>query len=132
MRWRAGLLLLGVSGLILGPALQAGGETVVLEGVDEYRVVDAMFEAVRIVLTYRGAEYSPAYVQGVSGGAFRIAGPCPCAPTCSFAIFPNDLPAVFGYESEYVNLTDSMDDLEAATDRLIERIKDEIRAGRPS
>ena len=53
----------------------------VLQGVDRYRVTEPMFEGVRIILNYRGEQYSPEYIQGISGAAFRIAGICPCAPT---------------------------------------------------
>ncbi len=69
----------------------AGSETVVLEGIDRYRVVDPWCEGVRVVLTYRGEPYSAEYVQGISGVAFRIAGICPCAPTCSIAMWPHEL-----------------------------------------
>ena len=37
----------------------------ILEGVDRYRVMEPMFEPVRVVLSYRGEAYSPAYVQGI-------------------------------------------------------------------
>ena len=48
--------------------------------------MDPLFEGIRVVLSYRGEAYSPAYLQGISGAAFRIAGICPCAPTSSFAM----------------------------------------------
>ena len=64
-----------------------GGEgRVVVKGVDQYRVIEPLFEAVRVVLSHRGETYSPAYIQGISGAAFRIAGICPCAPTSSMAM----------------------------------------------
>jgi len=73
---------------------------VVIEGVDKYRVREPLFECVRIVLAHRGEKYSPAYLQGLSGAAFRIAGICPCAPTCSYAMETQDLPKLLGYEVE--------------------------------
>ena len=60
---------------------------VILDGVDRYRVSEAMFEGLRVVLSYLGEPYSPAYIQGISGAAFVIAGPAP-APTCGHDIGP--------------------------------------------
>jgi hypothetical protein len=34
----------------------------VLENVDRYRVVEPLFEGVRVVMSYLGEPYSPAYV----------------------------------------------------------------------
>lgn len=48
-----------------------------LPGADRYQVREAMFEGVRVILSYRGEPYTPAYIQGISGAAFRIAGICP-------------------------------------------------------
>ena len=72
----------------------------IIQGVDKYRVTDPLFECVRVVLSHRGEPYSPAYVQGISGAAFRIAGICPCAPTCSFALETQELATLLGYEVE--------------------------------
>ncbi|MCJ7823146.1 MAG: hypothetical protein MUQ26_08755, partial [Armatimonadetes bacterium] len=73
----------GVGATAEGPA---AGSRVILENVDRYRVNEPLFEGVRVILSYRGEMYSPAYVQGISGAAFRIGGPCPCAPTCEYAM----------------------------------------------
>jgi hypothetical protein len=108
-----------------------GLEHVVLEGVDRYRVMEALFEGVRVVLTYRGEDYSPAYVQGTSGAAFRIGGICPCAPTCTAAMETQTLPELFGYEVESLPLDAEGIDLQVEGARVVSRIKDEIRAGRP-
>ena len=75
-------------------------QRVVIDGVDRYRVCEPLFECVRVVLSHRGEKYSPAYLQGLSGAAFRIAGICPCAPTCSFAMETQELPKLLGYEVE--------------------------------
>lgn len=110
---------------------------IVLDRVDRYRVVDPMFESVRIVLAYRGDAYTPAYIQGISGAAFRIGGICPCAPTVDCAMGPQDLVTRLGYEMTYLPLyqedeSDAPFDIEAEAEDVIASIKDEIRAGRPA
>jgi len=107
-------------------------ERVVLEGVDRYHVTEALFEGVRVILSYRGEPHSPAYVQGVSGAAFRIGGICPCAPTCTAAMSTQDLPGLFGYEVEALPLDAEGIDLADEGAKVVARIKDEIRAGRPA
>lgn len=104
---------------------------VVLEGVDHYRVVEPMFESVRVVLGYRGEPYSPAYTQGISGQAFRIAGPCPCAPTCDNAMGLPDLLQTLGYTSEWVQLFGDGVDPKERWPGLVDRIKRELRNNRP-
>jgi hypothetical protein len=49
----------------------------VLDGVNRWRLVDPMYEHVRIVLGHPGENVSPAYMQGISGVAFRMGGICP-------------------------------------------------------
>jgi hypothetical protein len=105
---------------------------VILEGVDSYQVTDPMFESARVVLSYRGETYSPAYVQGISGAAFRIGGICPCAPTCACAMSTQDLIKTFGYEIEHLSLCEEGTDPEKEVHRVIARVKDEIRTGRPA
>jgi hypothetical protein len=117
-------------------------ERVILDSVDRYRVVEPLFEGLRVVLAYRGEECSPAYVQGISGAAFRIAGPCPCAPTCSSAMSPDELVRLFGYEVERIDIGGPCDpeqsgegadaEREARMASALARIKEEIRAGRPA
>ena len=104
----------------------------ILEGVDHYRVMDPLFEGIRVVMSYRGAAYSPAYIQGISGAAFRIGGTCPCAPTCSLARQPVDLIHLLGYRAEHLALYDEGIDLESEVYRVLDRVKEEIRAGRPA
>lgn len=103
----------------------------VINGVDSYRIIEPLFECARIVLSYKGEKYSPEYVCGISGAAFRIAGICPCAPTCSSAMGTQDLPKLFGYEVEYIPLYGKEIDLDAEAQKVISRVKDEIRAGNP-
>ena len=107
------------------------GETVILEGVDCYRVMDPLFECVRIVLSYLGETYSPAYIQGLSGAAFRIGGICPCAPTSSLAMEPRDLVALLGYEVGYLPLSEEGMDRQRVYE-VLARVRAEIRAGRPA
>jgi len=106
----------------------ATDKTTVLDGVDRYRVPEPLFEGVRVILGYRGEEYSPAYVQGISGAAFRIGGPCPCAPTCEFAMSTVDLVRLLGYEAEPVGFGE---DPTAQLPAVLTRLKEEVRASRP-
>jgi hypothetical protein len=113
----------------------AGGLRIVLDGVDRYRVVDPMFEGVRIVLSCRGETYSPAYIQGISGAAFRIGGICPCAPTCDRAMEPAELVSLLGYQATHIPLHQLSEDGSQAVDperadQVIAQVKEEIRAGR--
>jgi hypothetical protein len=125
--------------LMIG-AVAVGGEAtkeaampkrVVLGNVDHYRVAEPLFEGVRVILNARGETYSPAYVAGISGAAFRIAGPCPCAPTCDAAMWPGDLVKLFGYEVERVEMGGPSDDPKANLAKVMDRVREEIRSGRP-
>ena len=107
------------------------GEMVILKGVDRYRVMDPLFECVRVVLSCLGETYSPAYVQGLSGAAFRIGGICPCAPTCSLAMEPWELITLLGYEVEFLPLSEEGTDRQRVYE-VLARVRDEIRAGRPA
>ncbi len=103
---------------------------VVLDNVDRYRIPEPLFEGVRVILSYRGETYSPAYIQGLSGAAFRLGGPCPCAPTCEFAMYNGDLLRTLGYEFEHLQFTDESEPI-TQLPAMLARIKAEIRAGRP-
>ena len=107
-------------------------DEIVLPRVDRYRFVEPLFEAVRVVMSYRGETHSAAYIQGISGAAFRIAGICPCAPTCSTAMETQDLVRLLGYELEYQPLCGEGVEPEKEMDKVLERVKDGIRAGRPA
>jgi hypothetical protein len=109
-------------------------ESAMIPNVDAYRVTDPLYEAVRVVLTARGEPYSAAYVQGVSGGAFRTAGPCPCAPTSpefSKGMETAELAALFGYRVEVYPLSADGIDLESEVQKVLARVREEVRAGRP-
>ncbi len=100
-------------------------------GVDKYRVTDPMFESVRIALAARGDVYSPAYIQGISGSAFRIGGICPCAPTSAMWMGPAELVRLLGYECEPISVPSGKPEgLSAATGEAVRRIREEIDAGR--
>lgn len=97
--------------------------------VDRYRVRDAVFEGVRILLDFLGERYSPAYVQGISGAAFRIAGICPCAPTVAVVRQPADFLRHLGYEVEECDL---LGDPGAKIDGMVSAVRREIDRGRPA
>ncbi len=122
----AGMIVFAAAGEAMGQEAKK-----IIQGVDKYRVVEAMYEGVRVIMTFHGEKYSAAYVQGISGMAFRIGGICPCAPTCIPGIEPKDLPAIFGYKAELVPFPEDKAEHDAAAADLVARIKDEVRAGRP-
>ena len=109
---------------------QEGG--ILIEGVDRFRAMEPMFECVRVILSYRGENYSPAYIQGISGAAFRIGGICPCASTCACAMETQDLIQLLGYDMEYLPLCGEGVDAEVEVHHVVARVKDEIRQGRPA
>lgn len=102
-----------------------------LKGMEKFVLAEPLFEAIRVVLTYRGEEYSPAYIQGISGAAFRIGGICPCAPTCTCAMWTADLPVKLGYETEKIEFMEESGVDMVRWSKLVERIKSEIDNGRP-
>ena len=104
----------------------------ILDGVDHYRVMEPMFEGIRVILDYRGDPYSPAYIQGISGAAFRIAGICPCAPTCGCAMDPRDLINLLGYEMEYLPLCGEGRDPQQEIEGMVNRVRHAIREGHPA
>jgi hypothetical protein len=103
----------------------------VIEGMDKYRVMEPLFECVRIVLAHRGEAYSPAYIQGISGAAFRIAGPCPCAPTCSVAMTAQELVELLGYECRELPIGAPGPAQAGRLRQALEQVRQELRAGRP-
>ncbi|MFO8008673.1 MAG: malectin domain-containing carbohydrate-binding protein [Candidatus Brocadiia bacterium] len=127
---RAGLAELNRAADMLRAAAEAAGRRAVLGGVPPYEFADPMFEALRVVMSHRGEDYSAAYVQGISGMAFRLAGPCPCAPTCSAPMDEPEVAALFGYEAEHLYLGDKQEDVDARLPELVACVKDELRAGR--
>lgn len=96
---------------------------------DRYRICEPLFEGVRVIMSFLGESYSPAYIQGVSGAAFRVAGICPCAPTCSCMMWTSDLIRLLGYEIREYNLSA---DPPVPVEELIQAVREEIDAGRPA
>ena len=118
-----------------GTAVEKETATVIVEGVDRYHTADPLFECVRVALNQRGEPYSTAYIGGISGAAFRIAGICPCAPTSNYAMKTEELVRLFGYETEcQAGLGDfaEADSVarDSATAPVIARIRREIDEGR--
>jgi hypothetical protein len=109
------------------------GARVVIDGVDRFRVREPNFEGVRIVVDFLGEKYTPAYIQGISGGAFRIAGPCPCAPNCSTQMGTSDLVKLLGYDhtESILGWVDDVEDARKNMAALVPKIRDSIRARRP-
>lgn len=103
----------------------------IIPEVDRYRVTEPLFEAVRVALSHRGEAFSPAYIQGISGAAFRIGGICPCAPTCTSAMSTQELIELLGYEAELFALPGEDENKAASASAMVARIKKTIDAGRP-
>lgn len=105
----------------------------VIEGVDRFHVQEPLFEGPRIVLGFLGESYSPAYIQGISGAAFRIAGICPCAADCSSQMSTTDLIRLCGYECEesILGWTGDVEDATENMQTLLPRIRETLSAGRP-
>ena len=107
-------------------------DRVVLPGLERYHVTEAMFEGLRVLLSHRGEPYTSAYIQGLSGAAFVVAGPCDCAPTCGQMIEPVELARALGYEPEALPFPEGADAKERATQEILARVKAEVRSGRPA
>jgi hypothetical protein len=122
-----------VSMFILGICLPAesGGQNVEIEGVDRYRVWGPLFEGVRVIMTARGEDYSAAYIQGISGEAFRVAGICPCAPTCSHAMETQHLLELLGYDYSWLHFYQQGEHPVTGLDEAVDLIRSELEEGRP-
>jgi len=124
---------LALSPLVRPLSLLSQGASVEPLKIDRYRVIDPMFEGIRIVLNYLGEKYSPAYIQGISGQAFRIAGPCPCAPTCAVAMEPKGLIRRLGYSltEQKIAERDGEKDGPANLEAMVKKVKASIDAKKP-
>ena len=103
-------------------ALSAKGDTVTLQNIDTYRYYDPLFESVRIVLNFMGETYTPEYISGISGAAFKIATGCPSRPTCVHDGGVAEFLKYIGYEAEE----------HPFTDKMVEAVKRHIDAGKPA
>jgi hypothetical protein len=70
----------------------------IINGISRYEVNEANFEALRLALNYMGEKLPAEYFHGIAGTAFRIGGICPCAPTCTLAMQPQQLIELLGYD----------------------------------
>lgn len=97
--------------------------------VESYKVCEPLFEGVRVIMNFRGESYSPAYIQGISGAAFRTAGICPCAPTCSTMMETKDLIRLLGYETREFSIDANPSELIGP---MTDAVRQEIDDGRPA
>jgi hypothetical protein len=102
----------------------------ILENVEAYKVCEPLFEGIRVIMTYLGEGYSPQYIQGISGAAFRVATGCPSRPTCCFLMWTPDLIKLLGYEYKEYPCTGSND--ENLMDEMIAAVRAQVDAGRPA
>ncbi len=101
----------------------------ILKGISNYEVNEANFESLRIALNYMGESFSTAYFHGIAGTAFRIGGICPCAPTCTLAMQPQQLIKLLGYDYEECLYDDGKKD--DSLKRLIDAVCKSIDGGIP-
>ena len=107
-----------------------GENDVVLLNIDKYRYYGPLFEGARIIMNNIGEKYSPEYIQGISGAAFKIAGGCPSCPTCVCDMWPAELFKLLGYEvKEYPCFDEKGKDV---YDILVEAVKKQIDSGKPA
>lgn len=102
----------------------------VLLGLDKYRYYDPLFEGGRIILSYLGETYSPEYIQGISGSAFKIAGGCPSRPTCICDRWTPDFFRALGFEVRELPCVDEAG--RDVTGEMLEGVKNQLDAGRPA
>ena len=101
----------------------------ILKDVPAYKYKEPLFECVRVTMNYLGETYSPEYIQGVAGAAFRIGTGCPSRPTCCMLMWTPDLVKLLGYDVKEVPCFGPNG--EKQTDSMITAIKEKIDAGRP-
>ena len=98
--------------------------------VDAYRYNEPLFEGARVVLNAMGEKFTPEYIQGVSGAAFKIASGCPSRPTCVCDAWTSDFIKSLGYEvGEYPCFDKDGNDI---TDKMVEAVKRHIDSGKPA
>jgi AraC-like DNA-binding protein len=107
-----------------------GDSDMVLLNIDKYRYYEPLFEGARIILNNMGEKYTPEYIAGISGAAFKIAGGCPSCPTCVLDRWTPDFIRYLGYEvTEYPCFDESGNDI---SDKMIEAVKKQIDSGKPA
>lgn len=106
-----------------------GDSDMILVNLDHYRYTEPLFEGARIVLSYLGEDYTPEYIQGISGAAFKIAGGCPSRPTCVYDRWTPDFLRDIGYE--ILEVPCELDGKDAGPE-MIEAVKKQIDEGKPA
>jgi len=96
--------------------------------IDSYHYYDPIFESVRVVLNQIGESYTPEYISGISGSAFKIGAGCPSRPTCICDFWPADFLQYLGYEVSQYPCFDA--DGNDVTDAMIEAVKKSIDNGK--
>ncbi len=99
----------------------------IINGVGKYKITEPLYEGIRVILNFPEEQYTPEYIQGISGAACRIGGICPCAPTCTYAVEPVDLIKMLGHKAEQIEIGKETDGRES----ILKKIKGEIDEGRP-
>lgn len=94
--------------------------------VGNYQVKEPLFEGARIILSGMGESYTPAYIQGISGAAFKIAGGCPSRPTCIYMMWTPDFIKYLGYEIYEYPIN------EDGPDSMIKAVIAAVDAGKPA
>jgi hypothetical protein len=93
--------------------------------IDYYRYYDPLFEGARIILNALGEAYTPEYISGISGSAFKIAAGCPSRPTCVKDFWPPEFFGYMGYEIKEYPASDIDKD-------MVEAVKESIDNGKPA
>jgi len=107
-----------------------GENDMVLLNVDKFHYTEPLYEAARIVMNCLGADFTPEYIQGISGAAFIISGGCPSRPTCANDLWTTDFIRSLGYEiEEYPCFDENGNDI---TEKMIEAVKKHIDEGMPA
>lgn len=104
-----------------------GEDEMILMKVDKYQYKEPLFEGARIVLSYLGSNFSPEYIGGISGAAFKIAGGCPSRPTCVYDAWTPDFIKSLGYSIREMPCGN-----EYENNQMIQAVKEYISAGKPA
>ena len=101
----------------------------ILDGIAHYEVNEANFEALRLALNDLGENFPAPYFHGIAGTVFRIGGICPCAPTCTLAMQPQQLIKLLGYMYDECPYADA--DKDASLIRMTDAVRKSIDNGIP-
>ena len=96
--------------------------------IDGYRYYDPVFESARIVLNQIGETYTPEYILGISGSAFKIGAGCPSRPTCICDFWPSGFYKYMGYDATEYSCADK--DGNDVTGKMIDAVKASIDNGK--